>query len=57
MIHAQTAHLERDAGRRLDETDADVFRATYVREALGRERGVGDGDSGAVDRGSADGAD
>ncbi len=34
MIHAQTAHLERAARRRLDETDADVFRATYVREAL-----------------------
>lgn len=34
MIYAQTAHLERAARRRLDETDADVFRATYVREAL-----------------------
>ncbi len=34
MIHAQTAHLERAARRRLDETDADVFRAAYVREAL-----------------------
>jgi protein arginine kinase len=34
MIYAQTAHLERAARRRLDETDADVFRATFVREAL-----------------------
>jgi len=34
MIQAQTAHLERAARRRLDETDADVFRAQYVREAL-----------------------
>ncbi|WP_419161987.1 ATP--guanido phosphotransferase [Candidatus Palauibacter sp.] len=34
MIHAQTAHLARAARRRLDETDADAFRARYVREAL-----------------------
>ena len=34
MIRAQTAHLARAAGRRLDEADADVFRASYVREAL-----------------------
>ncbi len=34
MIFAQPAHLERAAGRRLDETDVDVFRAEYVREAL-----------------------
>lgn len=34
MIYAQTAHLERAARRRLDETDADVFRASFVREAL-----------------------
>jgi protein arginine kinase len=52
MIHAQTAHLERAARRRLDETDADVFRATYVREALstgdaGRSRGTGDDDGDA----------
>jgi protein arginine kinase len=39
MIHAQTAHLERAARRRLDETDADVFRATYVREALSADGG------------------
>lgn len=40
MIYAQTAHLERAARRRLDETDADLFRATYVREALmGEEEG------------------
>ena len=57
MIHAQTAHLERTAGRRLDETDADVFRATYVREALAGDADAGDSDSGAVGRGRADGAD
>ena len=34
MIYAQTAHLERAARRRLDEGDADVFRASFVREAL-----------------------
>ena len=34
MIRAQTAHLARAAGRRLDETDADAFRAEYVRRAL-----------------------
>ena len=36
MIHAQTAHLAREAGRRLDEADADAFRASYVRSALNR---------------------
>ena len=36
MIHAQTAHLARAAGRRIDETDADAFRARYVRRALKR---------------------
>ncbi|MDH3734481.1 MAG: protein arginine kinase [Gemmatimonadota bacterium] len=55
MIHAQTAHLERAARRRLDETDADVFRATYVREALtGTEtrsvEGTGDDDGDAEGR-------
>lgn len=34
MVYGQTAHLERAARRRLDETDADAFRATFVREAL-----------------------
>jgi protein arginine kinase len=34
MIYAQTAHLERAARRRLDEGDADVFRAEFVRGAL-----------------------
>jgi hypothetical protein len=34
MIYAQTAHLERAARRRLDEGDADVFRASFVRGAL-----------------------
>jgi protein arginine kinase len=47
MIYAQTAHLERAARRRLDETDADVFRATYVREALS-------GDEASTDRGTGD---
>ena len=34
MIRAQTAHLQSEAGRRLDEIDADVFRARYVRDVL-----------------------
>ncbi|MFQ5889889.1 MAG: ATP--guanido phosphotransferase [Gemmatimonadota bacterium] len=34
MIFAQTAHLESAAGHRLDEAEADVRRATYVREML-----------------------
>ncbi len=34
MIHAQTAHLSRAAGRRLNETDASSFRARYVRATL-----------------------
>jgi len=34
MIQAQTAHLQSRAGRHLDETDADVFRARYVRDVL-----------------------
>lgn len=34
MIRGQTAHLERAARRRLDDVDADGFRATFVREAL-----------------------
>ncbi|MDX1578838.1 MAG: protein arginine kinase [Gemmatimonadota bacterium] len=59
MIHAQTAHLERAAGRRLDETDADVFRAAYVREALAEDvdGGPGDEDAGSGGQGrAADGA-
>ena len=55
MIHAQTAHLERAARRRLDETDADVFRAKYVREALATEGGYGEGsEDGAGNRRSDD---
>lgn len=34
MIYGQTAHLERAARRRLDETDGDLFRASLVRDAL-----------------------
>ena len=34
MIFAQSAHLERRAGRTLDEGDADVYRASFVRERL-----------------------
>ena len=53
MIHAQTAHLERAARRRLDETDADVFRATYVREALAAGSG-GQSEASGDDDGDAD---
>ncbi len=34
MIFGQTAHLQRAAGRTLDEADADVYRASFVREML-----------------------
>ena len=34
MIFGQTAHLERMAGRSLDDADADVHRAAFVRRAL-----------------------
>ncbi len=55
MIHAQTAHLERAARRRLDETDADVFRAQYVREALAADSASEDEDTGeGWDRHSGD---
>jgi protein arginine kinase len=37
MIFAQSAHLERRAGRTLDEGDADVYRASFVRERLSSE--------------------
>ena len=37
MIFAQSAHLERRAGRTLDEGDADVYRASFVRERLSAE--------------------
>jgi len=40
MIYAQAAHLEVDAGRKLDEADADVCRAHYVRAALLAEDGT-----------------
>jgi protein arginine kinase len=41
MIFAQSAHLERRAGRTLDEGDADVYRASLVRERLAAESGDG----------------
>lgn len=34
MVRGQLAHLERTAGRRLEEPDADVYRAAFVRERL-----------------------
>lgn len=37
MIYGQTAHLERHAHRRLDESDADGFRAAFVRDRLAAE--------------------
>jgi len=40
MIFAQTAHLERTAHRRLDDSDADVFRASFVRRALATDEEV-----------------
>jgi len=56
MILAQTAHLERAARRRLDETDADAFRASYVREALTANRNAADGETGDDDE-DAEGRD
>ncbi|MFQ5677997.1 MAG: protein arginine kinase [Gemmatimonadota bacterium] len=41
MIYGQTAHLERSARRRLDETDADIFRASFVRESLAADERPG----------------
>ncbi len=43
MIFAQAAHLQRAAGRTLDENETDVRRATYVREQLKRDRAAMDG--------------
>jgi protein arginine kinase len=43
MIFAQEAHLQRAAGRKLDETEMDVRRATYVREQLAGSAGSRDG--------------
>lgn len=37
MVFAQRAHLERAHGRNLDDTEADVYRASYVREMLSRD--------------------
>ena len=37
VIYGQTAHLEHAAGRSLDEADADVHRAAFVREALAED--------------------
>ncbi len=37
MIFGQTAHLERTAGRSLDEADSDVHRAAFVRRALAED--------------------
>ena len=54
MIKAQTAHLQHGAGRRLVESDADVFRARYVREVLGtvdaalNEKGPEEGPEGSI---------
>lgn len=43
MISTQQAHLEEAAGRSLDETDANQFRATRVRDALASdEESAGD---------------
>jgi protein arginine kinase len=60
MIRAQTAHLARTARRRLDESDADVFRASLVREALAAdEQGSAGDDDLPIDSGDerGDGAD
>jgi protein arginine kinase len=37
MIFAQAAHLEQMAGKLLSESEADAFRAAYVRRTLGNE--------------------
>jgi len=42
MISTQQAHLEEAAGRTLDETDANQFRARRVREALASDDGQGE---------------
>jgi protein arginine kinase len=37
MIFTQSAHLERMAGEELTTSEADIFRATYIRRMLARE--------------------
>ncbi len=60
MIFAQTAHLEQAAERSLDEDDADLYRATRVREALAadeeaRRSGAGDTPGASPGRDETDG--
>lgn len=43
MVLAQAAHLEREAGRRLDEAEIDVCRATFVRDILTADEEAGAG--------------
>jgi protein arginine kinase len=49
LVCGQTAHLERSAGASLDEAEADVARATYVRAVLERD------ENGSVDHEAEDG--
>ena len=56
LVRGQVAHLEREAGGRLGEQEADVCRATYVRDKLaederaaGRAAADGTSDTTAVD--------
>jgi hypothetical protein len=37
LVRGQLAHLERAAGARLSEQEADVCRATYVRDKLAND--------------------
>lgn len=40
MVLAQAAHLEQKAGRRLDEAEVDVCRATFVRDILSADEAL-----------------
>ena len=56
MISSQRAHLERAAGRSLDEADASQYRAARVREALASDEAEADGgEPDPADEGSARG--
>ncbi|MFQ5747536.1 MAG: protein arginine kinase [Gemmatimonadota bacterium] len=46
MVFAQRAHLERAQGRKLEDAEADVLRASYVRSMLSRDESAAEAASG-----------
>jgi len=49
MIHAQSAHLQRAAGRPLSEAESDLHRANYVRRVLATEGEIPPAEGGSDD--------